>query len=92
MESNEIKNLIGAITDQKKTEISNNKNIFNVDGEKGIVNFTEKYFNEKIKFLLSTKYSYPKTTIEISKVLNGIILNMNYSALINDKIEPNKIN
>ena len=94
MESNkvsEIKNLIGAITDYK-TEISEKENEANLEGDKGIGNCTEKYFNEKLKFLLSAKNSYPKTTIEISKVLDGIILNMNYSVLKGKKLDTNKMN
>ena len=94
MESNkvsEIKNLIGAITDYK-TEISEKENEANLEGDKGIGNGTEKYFNEKLKFLLSAKNSYPKTTIEISKVLDGIILNMNYSVLKGKKLDTNKMN
>ena len=89
MESNkngDIKNLMG-VKSEYKTEIYESENESDFDGEKGKGNFTE-----KLKSLLSAKYYYPKTTIEISKVLDEIKLNMNYSALKSKKLEPNKMN
>ena len=82
--SQEILKLFGDATDYVK-ELTNSgidENNLNVKE----VEFIEKYFNEKLKYLLGAKESF-SNTIDISQVLDEIILSINYALINNTNLD-----
>ena len=83
----ELTNLIGEITDYI-SELSENEELDDVEVEAG--EFTEKYFNEKLKYLFKSNLSF-SNTIEISQVSDELILSINYAMINNPNIQENSV-
>ena len=63
-------------------------NVEDLDVKEG--DFIEKYFNEKLKYLLKANAAF-SNTIEISQVLNDLILSINYAIINNPKLKEKPV-
>ena len=78
--------LLGDTTDIKSELLIDNMNDdSDIKVKEG--DFIEKYFNEKLKFLLKSKEAFP-ITIDISQILDEMILSINYSLIEKDDLKP----
>ena len=79
-----LSNLLGEITDYQvelKTDSSEQNDLTVKEGA-----FIEKYFNEKLKYLLKAKDAF-SSTIDFSQVHDDIILSINHALLNNPKLK-----
>ena len=78
--------LLGDTTDIKSELLIDNMNDdSDIKVKEG--DFIEKYLNEKLKFLLKFKEAFP-ITIDISQILDEMILSINYSLIEKDDLKP----
>lgn len=82
---NEFNKLLGEIT-EFKSETSDNSTIDNLNVQKG--DFIEKYFNQKIKYILNADKVF-SNYIDLQAVKEELILSINYAQLNNANLEPN---
>ena len=86
LDGKKIFELLGDTTDIKSELLIDNMNDdSDIKVKEG--DFIEKYFNEKLKFLLKSKEAFP-ITIDISQILDEMILSINYSLIENDDLKP----
>lgn len=83
--NDDIVNLIGEITEYK-SELSDNNYLENLEVENG--DFIEKFFNQKLKYLFESDVS-SSVTIDLSQILEELIISLNYSILEDPKLDPN---
>ena len=82
---NEFNKLLGEIT-EFKSETSDNSTIDNLNVRDG--DFVEKYFNQKIKYILNADKAF-SNYIDLQTVKEELILSINYAQLNNANLEPN---
>lgn len=79
-----LSNLLGEITDYQVELKSDNLEQNDLKVKEGA--FIEKYFNEKLKYLLKAKDAF-SSTIDFSQVHDDIILSINHALLNNPKLK-----
>ena len=80
----EIMELFGESTDYLNELIDSNLDDKEIEIKEG--EYIEKYFNEKLKYLLKSKNAF-STTIEITKIQEEMILSINYALLYNPSLD-----
>ena len=82
--NDELIELVGEITEYK-SELSDSNYIETMEVEKG--EFVEKYFNQKLKYLLESDVAL-SNTINLPQIKEELILSINYSILNNSELDP----
>ena len=86
--NDELVNIIGEITDYKSELTDDNENMDELVVEKG--DFIEKYFNEKLKYLLKSNNAFC-IAFEISQVRDELILSINFEIINNNKLKEKPV-
>lgn len=86
--NDELVNLIGEITDYKSEITDDNENMDELVIKKG--DFIEKYFNEKLKYLLKSNNAFC-VSFELSQVKDELILSINYELINNNKLKEKPV-
>lgn len=82
--NDELIELVGEITEYK-SELSDSNYIETMEVEKG--EFVEKYFNQKLKYLLESDVAL-SNTINLPQIKEELILSIIYSILNNSELDP----
>jgi hypothetical protein len=86
--NDELVNLIGEITDYKSEITDDNENMVELFVNRG--DFIEKYFNEKLKYLLKSNNAFC-IEFEISQVRDELILSINFEIINNNKLKEKPV-
>ena len=86
--NDELVNIIGEITDYKSELTDDNENMDELVVQKG--DFIEKYFNEKLKYLLKSNNAFC-IAFEISQVRDELILSINFEIINNNKLKEKPV-
>jgi hypothetical protein len=86
--NDELVNLIGEITDYKSEITDDNENMVELFVNRG--DFIEKYFNEKLKYLLKSNNAFC-IAFEISQVRDELILSINFEIINNNKLKEKPV-
>ena len=86
-ENHPIEDFINLIREIKEynSELSDNNYLENLEVENG--DFAEKFFNQKFKYLLKSDQSF-STVIDLPKILEELIISINYSILNDPELDP----
>jgi hypothetical protein len=81
-------NIIGEITDYKSEITDDNENMVELFVNRG--DFIEKYFNEKLKYLLKSNNAFC-ISFEISQVRDELLLSINFEIINNNKLKEKPV-
>ena len=86
--NDELVELIGEITDYKSELTDDNENMDELVVKRG--DFIEKYFNEKLKYLLKSNNAFC-IAFELSQVRDELILSINFEIINNNKLKEKPV-
>ena len=86
--NDELMNIIGEITDYKSEITDDNENMVELFVNRG--DFIEKYFNEKLKYLLKSNNAFC-ISFEISQVRDELLLSINFEIINNNKLKEKPV-